>query len=252
MVWWTARCRPRHMAPLGRRTLATGVCCASPGAAGRPDRLAYGPGPGHRLPHLAAPGLGALADTVARAPPCATAGLTPAISSTSIPSGWGASGRAAAGASPAQPQPRHRLGPRARGRRRHHSPGLRRGAARRAPDKHGRPSLGAPWPSLRPTASRRRLLTDNGCCTTRHLCRRLCRPGPATLAHAALSAADQRQGGGLREDRAERLGLQRPYDSTSERIAALPRFLTYYNRYRHHGGLDGDTPFGRLTASITS
>ena len=45
---------------------------------------------------------------------------------------------------------------------------------------------------------------------------------------------------------------KRPYDSTSERIAALPRFLTYYNHYRHHGGLDGDTPFGRLTASITS
>ena len=45
---------------------------------------------------------------------------------------------------------------------------------------------------------------------------------------------------------------KRPYDSTAERIAALPGFLIYYNRYRPHGGLDGDTPFGRLSASITS
>jgi transposase InsO family protein len=45
---------------------------------------------------------------------------------------------------------------------------------------------------------------------------------------------------------------KRPYDSTAERIAALPRFLAYYNEYRPHGGLDGDTPLGRLTASTTS
>jgi transposase InsO family protein len=45
---------------------------------------------------------------------------------------------------------------------------------------------------------------------------------------------------------------KRPYDSTAQRIAALPRFLAYYNGYRHHGGLDGDTPLGSLSASITS
>ena len=42
---------------------------------------------------------------------------------------------------------------------------------------------------------------------------------------------------------------KRPYDSTAERIAALPGFLTYYNGYRPHGGLDGDTPFGRLRST---
>jgi transposase InsO family protein len=45
---------------------------------------------------------------------------------------------------------------------------------------------------------------------------------------------------------------KRPYDSTAQRIAALPRLLAYYNGYRHHGGLDGDTPLGSLSASITS
>ena len=45
---------------------------------------------------------------------------------------------------------------------------------------------------------------------------------------------------------------KRPYDCTAERIAALERFLTYYNNYRPHGGLDGETPLGRLAASTTS
>jgi len=44
---------------------------------------------------------------------------------------------------------------------------------------------------------------------------------------------------------------QRPYTSTAERVTALPGFLRYYNDYRPHGGLDGDTPSGRLR-SITS
>jgi transposase InsO family protein len=42
---------------------------------------------------------------------------------------------------------------------------------------------------------------------------------------------------------------KRPYDSTTERIAVLPRFLTYYNGFRPHGGLDGDTPLGRLRST---
>lgn len=44
---------------------------------------------------------------------------------------------------------------------------------------------------------------------------------------------------------------RRPYDSTAERIAALPRFLSYYNDYRPHGGLDGDTPLGRLRSTTS-
>ena len=44
---------------------------------------------------------------------------------------------------------------------------------------------------------------------------------------------------------------KRPYDSTAERIAALPGFLHYYNGYRPHGGLDGDTPLGRLRSTTS-
>jgi len=44
---------------------------------------------------------------------------------------------------------------------------------------------------------------------------------------------------------------RRPYDSTAERIAALPAFLRYYNGYRPHGGLDGDTPLGRLRSTTS-
>jgi len=39
---------------------------------------------------------------------------------------------------------------------------------------------------------------------------------------------------------------RRPYDSTAERLAALPGFLAYYNGYRPHGGLGGSTPMARL------
>jgi len=44
---------------------------------------------------------------------------------------------------------------------------------------------------------------------------------------------------------------KRPYDSTAERIVALPAFLHYYNGYRPHGGLDGDTPLGRLRSTTS-
>lgn len=39
---------------------------------------------------------------------------------------------------------------------------------------------------------------------------------------------------------------RRPYASGTERVAALDRYLVYYNRYRPHGGLDGLTPMQRL------
>jgi len=44
---------------------------------------------------------------------------------------------------------------------------------------------------------------------------------------------------------------RQPYHSTAERIDALPRFLAYYNGYRPHGGLDGDTPLGRLRSTTS-
>jgi len=96
----------------------------------------------------------------------------------------------------------------------------------------------------------RRLLTDNGNCYR---------------AHRFAAAASER---GLRlwhtqpyrpqtNGKAEAFvkivqngwAYKRPYHSTAERIAALPGFLAYYNGYRPHGGLDGDTPLGRLRST---
>jgi transposase InsO family protein len=39
---------------------------------------------------------------------------------------------------------------------------------------------------------------------------------------------------------------RRPYDDTAERIAAPPAFLSYYNEWRPHGGLDGAVPIERV------
>jgi transposase InsO family protein len=98
-----------------------------------------------------------------------------------------------------------------------------------------------------------RLLTDNGSCSCsrafaevagarglRHLRTRPYRPQTNGKAEAFVKTL---QNG---------WAYRRPYQATAERIAALPGFLTYYNGYRPHGGLDGDTPLGRLTASTTS
>ena len=115
------------------------------------------------------------------------------------------------------------------------------------------PSWSALWPSSPATAIEvRRLLTDNGSCYR---------------SHAFAAAADAH---GLRHwhtqpyrpqtnGKAEAFvkivqngwAYKRPYDSTAERIAALPRFLRYYNGYRPHGGLDGDTPLGRLRSTTS-
>ena len=45
---------------------------------------------------------------------------------------------------------------------------------------------------------------------------------------------------------------KRPYTRPRNGSPPCQRFLRYYNGYRPHGGLDGDTPLGRLTGSITS
>jgi transposase InsO family protein len=39
---------------------------------------------------------------------------------------------------------------------------------------------------------------------------------------------------------------RRPYTSAEDRLAALGRYLIYYNHFRPHGGLDGATPMQRL------
>ena len=98
----------------------------------------------------------------------------------------------------------------------------------------------------------RRLLTDNGSCYRSHALRRGCeehglgiwrtqpyRPQTNGKAEAFVKIV---QNG---------WAYKRPYDSTAERIAALPGFLRYYNGYRPHGGLDGDTPLGRLRSTTS-
>ncbi len=76
-----------------------------------------------------------------------------------------------------------------------------------------------------------RLLTDNGSCYRSHRLRRSGRAAwPEALAHPALPAADQRQGGGVREDRPERLGLQaalRLDRRTDRRPPGLPSLLQW-------------------------
>jgi transposase InsO family protein len=99
----------------------------------------------------------------------------------------------------------------------------------------------------------RRLLTDNGSCycsaafarvvRERGLCHLRTRPRrPQTNGKAEAFVKILQNGWAYR----------RPYGTTVARIACLPGFLTYYNGYRPHGGLDGDTPLGRLRASTTS
>ena len=39
---------------------------------------------------------------------------------------------------------------------------------------------------------------------------------------------------------------RRAYDSNAERLAALPVFLSEYNRARPHGGIGGAVPASRL------
>jgi transposase InsO family protein len=99
----------------------------------------------------------------------------------------------------------------------------------------------------------RRLLTDNGSCYRSHLFAAAAEQHGLRLWH---TRPYRPQTNGKAEAFVKIVqngwAYKRPYDSTAERTAALPGFLTYYNGYRPHGGLDGDTPLGRLTASTTS
>ena len=98
----------------------------------------------------------------------------------------------------------------------------------------------------------RRLLTDNGAC----YCSRAF--AEAASAHGLRHWRTQPyrpQTNGKAEAFVKIVqngwAYRRPYYSTAERIAALEGFLTYYNGYRPHGGLDGDTPLGRLRSTTS-
>jgi transposase InsO family protein len=97
-----------------------------------------------------------------------------------------------------------------------------------------------------------RLLTDNGAC----YCSRAFAEAAADRGIRHLRTRPYRpQTNGKAEALVKTLqngwAYRRPYDSTAERIAALPGFLVYYNGYRPHGGLDGDTPLGRLRSTTS-
>jgi transposase InsO family protein len=98
----------------------------------------------------------------------------------------------------------------------------------------------------------RRLLSDNGSCYRSHLFAAACAERglvhwytqpyrPQTNGKAEAFVKIVQKGWAYR----------RPYDSTAERINALPRFLAYYHGYRPHGGLDGDTPLSRLRTTTS-
>jgi transposase InsO family protein len=97
-----------------------------------------------------------------------------------------------------------------------------------------------------------RLLTDNGSCYRSHLFAAAAKDRGLTLWH---TRPYRPQTNGKAEAFVKIVqngwAYKRPYDSTAERIAALPRFLHYYNGYRPHGGLDGDTPLGRLRSTTS-
>jgi transposase InsO family protein len=97
-----------------------------------------------------------------------------------------------------------------------------------------------------------RLLTDNGSCYRSHLFAAAAEQHGLVLWH---TQPYRPQTNGKAEAFVKIVqngwAYKRPYDSTAERIAALPRFLRYYNGYRPHGGLDGDTPLGRLRSTTS-
>jgi len=98
----------------------------------------------------------------------------------------------------------------------------------------------------------RRLLTDNGSCYRSHLFAAAAEKHGLRLWH---TRPYRPQTNGKAEAFVKIVqngwAYKRPYDTTAERIAALPRFLRYYNGYRPHGGLDGDTPLGRLRSTTS-
>jgi transposase InsO family protein len=97
-----------------------------------------------------------------------------------------------------------------------------------------------------------RLLSDNGSCYRAHLFAAAAEQHGLKLWH---TRPYRPQTNGKAEAFVKIVqngwAYKRPYDSTAERIAALPGFLRYYNGYRPHGGLDGDTPLGRLRSTTS-
>ena len=89
---------------------------------------------------------------------------------------------------------------------------------------------------------------DNGSCFKRRWAARARLPqlGIRHATHAALPAADQRQGRALHPHAARALGLRLHLRQRTERAAALPPALDSYNRFRRHRALGGLTPLQRV------
>ena len=93
----------------------------------------------------------------------------------------------------------------------------------------------------------RRVLTDNARnYTVARVFLAVADANGLTLKLTRLPPADQREGGALHPDPAERVGLRSPVPLHAERLHQLPRWLYRYNARRPHGGIGGVAPASRL------
>ena len=72
------------------------------------------------------------------------------------------------------------------------------------------------------------------------------RPSDRALAHQALLAADQREGGAPAADDGPRVGPGAQLRSSADRRAALPHWLDHYNESRRHSALGNRPPMARV------
>ena len=99
---------------------------------------------------------------------------------------------------------------------------------------------------------RRRLLTDNGSpLPLAGLPAAAARARPQAPAHLAPPPQTNGKAEAFVKTLQNAWAYRTPYDLTAERIAALPGLLTYCNAWRPHGGLDGDTPLGRIRSTTS-
>jgi transposase InsO family protein len=93
----------------------------------------------------------------------------------------------------------------------------------------------------------RRVLTDNGPCYRSRLFNdTLESPGVRTMRTRPYTPRTNGKAEAMVGTLLRGWAYRRPYESTGERIEALPRFLQTYNHHLPHGGLDGARPIDRV------